>query len=65
MDTRNYTAIAMKKRYGKTTSVMKDRRTPRGGNTNEQQGWLSEWEDEQEEKDEQLARLRHEWAEMT
>lgn len=60
---RNYTAIAMKKRYGQTTSVMKDRRLPRGGQTNESRNLLTEWEDEQEEA--RLARLRHEWSEVT
>lgn len=40
----NPIAVAMKLRHGRTTSVMKDRRTPRGGNFNEQRVLLEEYE---------------------
>lgn len=33
---RNPVAVAMNARYGHTTTIMKDRRTPRGGNRNKQ-----------------------------
>lgn len=33
---RNPIAVAMIQRYGKTTTKMKDRRQPRGGNRNRQ-----------------------------
>ncbi len=38
---RNYLAVAMRKRYGSTTRIMKDRRAPRGGakRPNHTEGW--------------------------
>ena len=40
---RNYMAVAMRKRYGQTTSVMKDRRAPRQGARNEERELLEEY----------------------
>lgn len=45
----NPIAVAMKKRYGNTTSVMKDRRQPRGGAKNESDILLQEYEEEMSE----------------
>jgi hypothetical protein len=45
---RNPIAVAMKKRYGNTTSVMKDRREPRGGTRNETRDLLSSLEESNE-----------------
>jgi hypothetical protein len=36
---RNPILVALIKRYGKTTTVMKDRRTPRGGDRNRQRDY--------------------------
>jgi hypothetical protein len=38
---RNVTVIAMMKRYGRTTTVMKDRRQVRGGTRNKSQDFLA------------------------
>jgi len=38
-------AVAMKSRYGRTTSLMKDRRAPRGGSYNDQRILLDEYEE--------------------
>lgn len=43
----NPIAVAMKNRHGKTTSVMHDRRQPRGGQRNEMRDFLDEYEEEQ------------------
>jgi len=53
----NPIAVAMRARYGKTTSVHKDRRAPRGGQTNEQRGWMAEWEDEKEAREDERAEM--------
>lgn len=39
---RNTVAVAMRLRHANTTSVMKDRRTPRGGNRNRQRDYREE-----------------------
>lgn len=38
---RNVIVIAMMKRHGSTTSVMKDRRAPRGGTRNKQRDFMA------------------------
>ena len=38
---RNVVVIAMLKRYGSTTTIMKDRRAPRGGNRNKVRNFLA------------------------
>ncbi len=38
---RNIAFVAMMKRYGSTTTVMKDRRIPRGGSRNKSRDYLS------------------------
>jgi hypothetical protein len=50
-------AVAMRKRYGNTTSVHRDRRAPRGGQINEQRGYLAEWEEAKEAQEEALAAM--------
>ncbi len=39
---RNAVLVALHKRYGNTTKVMKDRRAPRGGARNKQQDYREE-----------------------
>jgi len=43
---------AMMLRHGRTTTTMKSRNAPRGGQTNAFRGWMAEWEDEQEAREE-------------
>jgi len=38
---RNAVALAMRKRYGRTTTVMRDRRTPRRGTFNRIRAYLA------------------------
>lgn len=45
---RNPIAVAMNSRYGRTTTTMKDRRAPRGGNRNIQAEYLAEYEEDQD-----------------
>lgn len=45
---RNPIAVAMVKRYGHTTSAMKDRRTPRGGTKNHFREFLEDAEETKE-----------------
>ena len=45
-DINNPVAVAMNKRYSKTTSVMKDRRGPRGGTRNAFRDYLDNMEDD-------------------
>jgi hypothetical protein len=40
----NPIAVAMKLRYGRTSSVMKDRRAPRGGSHNDHREMMEEYE---------------------
>lgn len=40
----NPIAVAMKKRYGKTSSVHADKRAPRGGQRNKMREYLDEYE---------------------
>lgn len=42
-------AMAMQARHGRTTTVFKDRRMPRGGQTNEQRELLEEYESEKDQ----------------
>lgn len=44
----NPVAVAMQKRYSTTTTVMGDRRAPRGGSHNEMVELLLEYEDDSE-----------------
>jgi hypothetical protein len=46
----NPVAVAMKARYGKTTSVHKDKREPRGGDKNEERKLLEGLEEEDNEE---------------
>lgn len=39
---RNHVLVALRKRYGNTTTAMKDRRTPRGGARNHQKDYREE-----------------------
>ena len=39
---RNHTLVALYRRYGSTTTTMKDRRTPRGGARNKQRDYREE-----------------------
>jgi hypothetical protein len=52
---RNPIAVAMVKRYGHTTSAMKDRRQPRGGTKN----YFREFLDDVEETKEIQAEVSH------
>jgi len=45
MHIRNYTYVLMMQRFGKTTTIMKDRRAPRGGTRNEERELLEEYEE--------------------
>ncbi len=45
----NPVAVAMRARYGRTTSTMRDRRAPRGGQRNEMADMLAELDEEQDE----------------
>jgi len=53
---RNPIAVGMFKRYGKTTSVMHDRRQARGGAKNDMLDYMDELLDEKEDQ-EQIRRL--------
>lgn len=46
------TAVAMRKRYGQTNSVHRDRRAPRGGQRNDQRDLLAELDEELETENE-------------
>lgn len=58
---RNPVAVAMIKRYGHTTSAMKDRREPRGGTKNHFREYLEDIE-ETKEIQEEVSRLAEDKA---